>query len=156
MATGAFNRGIQRIWNGSDDYLTDTIKMALLGTTTLYTYDPDDNFMAEGGANDPDDAELQGVTGYTRGFGNAGRKTLAGKLVTENDTNNRVEIDCDNFTWTTLGAGDTITAAIILKEITNDSASPIFSHNEVTDTPTNGGDVTITIPANGFLNNNLI
>jgi len=155
MASGAFNRGIRDLLNGTTDFLTDTIKALLLGTATAYTYNPDHDFLDAGGANDPTDSELTGVSGYTRGFGNAGRKTLASKTVTENDSNNRVEFDCADPAWTGLGAGDTIAAAVIAREVTDDAASVMFAYLDPTDTPTNGSDITLQMPAAGFLNFNI-
>lgn len=155
MASGAYNRGVRELLNGTTDFLTATMKVALLATSPAYTYDPDHDFMDAGGANDPTDAELN-VSGYTRGFAGAGRKTLASKTVTENDTNNRVEFDAADPTWTALGAGQTIAAGVVIKEVTNDAATVLYCYLDPTDTPTNGSDITLQIASNGFLNFNIV
>ncbi len=153
MASGAFNRGVKELLNATTDFLTATMKVALLATATAYTYNPDNDFMDAGGANDPTDAELS-VSGYTGGFAGAGRKTLASKTVTENDTNNRVEFDAADLTWTALGTGQTIAAAVVIKEVTNDAATVLYVYLDPTDVPTNGSDITLQFASNGFLNFN--
>lgn len=155
MASGCYQRNIREMINGGTNYLTDTIKLLLLSTATPYTYDPDHEFLDAGGANDPTDAEAN-VTNYTRGFGGAGRKTLASKTITANDTNNRVEVDAADVVYTALGgaANQTLAAALIVKEITNDAASRMYAYLDFTDTATNGGDVTIQFASNGFINFN--
>jgi hypothetical protein len=151
MASLAYNRGVKELLNATTDYLTATMKCALLATATPYTPDQNHDFMDAGGANDPTPAELN-VTGYTRGFGGAGRKTLASKTVTENDANKRVEFDCADITWTGLAAGQTIAQSVIVKELTNDAATVLYGLLDVTDTPTNGSDITLQIASNGWLN----
>lgn len=153
MASGAYTSGIEQWLDDVIDYTNDTIKVMLVSTATPYTYNVDHDFVSMGGANDPDDAETN-VTGYTRGFAGAGRKTLASKATTVNDTNNRVEVDCADVVWTALGAGETLEAAIVIKEVTNDAASPLFCYLDPTNIATNGSDVTLTIATNGFLNFN--
>ena len=153
MASGSYNRGVKELLNGTTDFLTATIKCALLATATPYTYNPDHDFMDAGGANDPTDAELS-VTGYTGGFGGAGRKTLASKTITENDTDNRVEFDAADLTWTVLSTGQTIEGAVIIKEVTNDAATVLYAFLDPTNVPTNGSDITLQFASNGFLNFN--
>lgn len=151
MASGAHTSGITSLLNGTSPFLTTTYKVMLLATATPYTFNPDDDFIAAGGVNDPDDAELN-VTGYTRGFGGAGRKTLASKTITTNDTNNRVECDAADVTWTALGAGQTIEAAEIVVEITSDAASQLVVYLDPANVPTNGSDITLSWASNGILN----
>ena len=151
MASGAYNKGMTDLLDGTVDYLTDTLKWLLVSTATPYTYNPDHDVVDAGGANDVVDAETN-VTGYTRGYGGAGRKTLASKTVTENDTNNRVELDCADVSWTALGAGQTLEAAILVKEGgANDTTSRLFVYLDPTNIATNGSDVQLQIPSLGFL-----
>lgn len=154
MASGAFTSGLTSAMNGTSPYLTTTHKVMLLATATAYTYNPDNDFVSAGGANDPDDAELS-VSGYTGGFGGAGRKTLASKTITTNDTNNRVEWDAADVTWTALATGQTIEAAVVIVEITNDAASQLVVYLDPTNVPTNGSDITLQFASNGFLNFNV-
>lgn len=148
MASNAYTSGVREMFVGNVDYLVDTIKV-LLGIGS-YTPNKDHDFLDEAGANDPTDHELN-VTGYTRGFNGAGRKTLASKTITVDDANDRVEFDCADITWTALGAGQTIAWAIVVKEVTNDAATQMLCYLDVTDTPTNGSDITLQIGADGFL-----
>lgn len=157
MASGSFTQGIKLWLDGTIDYLADTIVAMLLGIATAYTYNPDTDLIDEGGANDILDAELTGVSGYTGGHGGAGRKTLASKTIAVNDTSNRVEVDAADITWTALGTGGTIEAAVILKPGTSDdtTARPI-AYLDNTNVPTNGSDVTLQFASNGFLNFNMV
>ncbi len=147
MATFVYNRGATDIADGSIDLLTDTLKMMLV--TASYVPDRDNDFIEEG-VNDANEHEIS-VTGYVGGFGGAGRKTLGTKTVTEDDGNDRVEFDIADITWTALGVGATIAGAIIVKEITNDLASILVAYLDLTDTPTNGGDIVLNINADGII-----
>ncbi len=155
MASGVYTSGLAKICGMSPavSFLSDTIKVMLLGTATAYTFNKDHDFVSEGGANDPDDSEIS-TTNYTGGFGGGGRKTLASKTISANDTSDRVEFDAADVTWTALGppsGGPTLAAAVILKEITNDAASPMFCYQDFTDTQVNGGDVTLQFASGGFM-----
>lgn len=155
MASQVYTSGLAKIMGMATAvaYLSDTIKALLLGIATPYTVNADHDFLDEGGVNDPTDAEIS-TTNYVGGFGGAGRKTLASKTISVNDTNNRVEVDAADVVWTALGpasGGPTLAAAVITKEITNDAASPMFAYLDFTDTVVNGGDVTLQFAAGGFM-----
>ena len=152
MASLIYNGAKHKMWSHATlniDLLADTIKCMLVNN--LYAANADNTFADVGGANDPIDREIN-VTGYTRGFGGAGRKSLASKAVTQNDTDNRAEFDAADLTWTALGIGETIQAAMLIKEITNDAATPLIAYIDFgTGVPTNGGDITIQWGATGIL-----
>lgn len=151
MASVAYTSGVREMLAQNIDYLTDTIKLMLVGTATPYTPNVDDDFVDAGGANDPVDAEIN-VTGYAPGWGGAGRKTLASKTITVDDSNNRVTMDAADATFTALGAGATIAAGIVIKEGgANDTTSQMITYQDVTDTATNGGDIVIQFATNGFM-----
>lgn len=154
MASGGFQTGFMKLLDGTNTWLSSTIKMLLVATATPFTYDPDVKLLDAGGANDITDAELN-VAGYTRGFGGAGRKTLASKTISVNDANNRIEMDCADITWTALGAGQTIAAGVTCVELTNDGATAPIGYHDPTDVPTNGGDITMQIASNGLFNLNM-
>ena len=142
MASGLYQSAVADMLDGTMNIDTDTVKLMLVDNT--YTYDPDTVFVDEAGASDIIDAEIS-VTGYTGGFGGAGRKTVAIALQA-NNTNNRVDIELNggaDLTWTALGAGATIEAAVLIKEITNDAASPCIAYFDISNVVTNGGDVTL-------------
>ncbi len=139
MASGWYNKALAGIMDGSIDLDTNTLKIMLVGTG--YTYDPDDDFIDEAGANDPVDEEIS-ATNYTGGFGGAGRKA-ASITVVEQDASNRGIAVIGDLTWAQLGNGtnDTIAAGILVKEITNDAASVLIAYFDVTNTLTDGSDI---------------
>ncbi len=153
MASAFFNGGVTALLDGTTDYLVDTVKVMLVATATPYTFDNDDDFVDESGANDPIDAEVS-VSGYTGGFAGAGRKTLASKTIASNDTSNRSEIDAADFTggttWSALASGETIEAAIAIEEITNDAATRLLIYMDPSNIATNGSDVDLSFDANGL------
>lgn len=78
-------------------------------------------------------------------------QTLAGESVTEDDTNDFAYLDATDPVFSALVAGETILFAFLYRHVTNAADSPVYAGYDVTDTPTNGGDVTIQFatPANG-------
>jgi len=150
MANKWYTKGLGSIMSGAVDLDTDTIKVMLV--TSSYTFNVDDDFISSG-AGTPGGSELSG-TGYTAGFGGAGRKAITTKTVTLDDTNNRAVFDGDDVAWTAINAG-TAAAAILVKEVTTDADSILIAYID-TATPafpivTNGGDVTIQWATTGIL-----
>jgi hypothetical protein len=149
VASFVYNKAAQEMADGTIDLLTDTIKTMLV--TSQYSAARTDLVVDNGGANDPVDAEIN-VTGYTRGWGGAGRKSLASKSVVVDQSNNRAEFSAGNLTWTALGTGATIAAMVLVKEgVSNDTTSRLIAYLDVTDTPTNGGDIAFTFDAEGII-----
>jgi hypothetical protein len=142
MASAVYNKGKYALVSGDVDWLTTTIKVMLVDDT--YTFSATHNFVSDVSAD-----ELSG-TGYVAGFGNSGRKTLGSKTVTEDDANNRAELDAGDLTWTGLDAG-TVGGAIVIVEITNDAASLLLAFLDSTDTASNGGDFTFQWDAEGII-----
>jgi hypothetical protein len=142
MASAWFNRGKARVLDGTIDLLNDTIKVLLV--SSAYAFDADHNFASQL-------TEIAGVSGYTEGFGGAGRKTLANKSVTEDDGNDRAYLDADDVAFGALQAGDTIGGAVLVKEATSDADSQIIAFLDLTNTATNGAAFTIVWSANGIL-----
>lgn len=154
MASGTYTSGIAKMLDGTNPFLTTTYKALLVSTATPYTYDPDHDVVDAGGANDVVDAETN-VTGYTRGWGGAGRKSLASKTVTVQDASNRVELDAADLTWTALGAGQTLEAAVVVVEGgANDTTSQLAVYLDPANIATNGSDVTLQFAAAGLVNFN--
>jgi hypothetical protein len=116
---------------------SDTLKVMLLGTSVPYTPDPDHRFVNSVAASEI------AVANYTGGFGGSGRKALASRTLVTNDTNDRGEFDAADVVWTALGAGATIAYVVLFKELTSDALSPLIALFDITDTLTNGGDITI-------------
>ena len=145
MASLTYNEGANQLeTNGSVSWSADTIEVILVKSS--YTPNKDDTNSVYAAA------EISGVSGYTGGFGGAGRKVLGSKTKTKDTANDRIVYDAaDPSTWTTLGAGDTIGGAIIGKKGSADdtTAVPLF-FLDFTDTPTNGGNFTLQFDANGI------
>jgi hypothetical protein len=109
---------------------SDTIKARLVASSV--TPDKDDTSM----------------TGYTA-IGTD--QTLANKTQTNDTTNDRTVYDNTvDPVWSAVAGGSTIGWIVVYKFVSNDAGStPIFVA-DVTDTPTNGSDVTWTIAATGI------
>lgn len=149
MASFIYNTAAGDMWQDIIDLINDTIKVGL--STSTHTADRDDDFLDDGSGSDFQSGELTG-TGYTAGFGGAGRKTLASKSITVDKTNDRAEFTCAVVTWSAINAG-TAAQATVMKEITNDAASKCIANIDTGGFPvvTNGGDLTLTPNAEGLL-----
>jgi hypothetical protein len=111
---------------------------------SVYTPNRDDDVVDAGGASDAVDAEIT-ATNYTRGWGGAGRKTVT-VTIAEQDANDRAVVIIADVTWTALGGAtnDTVVAAVLIKEGgANDTTSRLIAYFDITDTPTNGSDLTL-------------
>lgn len=139
-----YNRGKYILLHGATDevdWSADAIVVALV--TSSYTYSVDHNSL-----NDITN-ELSGG-GYARG-------TLAGGSITENDTNDRVELDATDQTFSSLGAAAGTPAAAICAENTgaSDTDRQLISYNSLNTPPApNGGDYTIQWSSTGVINLN--
>lgn len=137
MADLVTNKCKYELFTGDANLDAATLKVLLLksGTPTV-----DTNFV-----NDltPGTNEIS-VSGYSR-------QTLSGVSVTEDDTNDFAYLDATDPVFASLVAGETITWAILFRQVTTDSDSPVYCAYDLTDTPTNGGDVTVQFaaPASG-------
>ena len=54
------------------------------------------------------------------------------------------------LTWTSVAAGSTVVACIVYWDSGTPATSPLLTWNEVTSTPTNGGNITITLNGSGI------
>lgn len=88
-------------------------------------------------------------------FTNYGRKTITSVTVTVDDTNNRVDVDFADQTWTSAGGASNNTIAALLVTYDNDTGAgtdsaivPMTKHDfSVT---TDGSDLTAQVAAAGF------
>ncbi len=144
MASGVFNIGATSIGDGAVDFLTDTIKVMLIGSDVAYAFDPDSTSMTTPGAS-----ELT-VTGYAAGFASADRRTLGTKTVASDMTNNRSTFDAaDPAAWT-LSTGETVEGAVVYKHLTSDALSTPLFFLDFTGVPTNGSTFTLAFAAAGI------
>lgn len=154
MASLVYNTAAKEILDNTINLSSDTIKVMLV--TSSYVANKDDDVVDAAGADDPVDHEIS-VTGYTGGWGGAGRKTLANKQFTVDDTDDEAVFDNTvDLTWTALGAGATIAAAIVIKEGgADDTTSRLIAYLELASPfATNGGDFTLQFDAEGIINLN--
>ena len=145
----------RKLFEGTLDYVNDTIKVALAENSNLFTFDPDTHeFVADiFGGTTPDATEFSG-TGYAR-------QTLGTKATSIDATNDEAEWDAADTTFTSLD-GATIQTIIVYKMVGADDTTPaddpvlaVFdddSGTTVADLPlaTNGGDITIQWSADGI------
>ncbi len=132
MPSFVHNRGALQICGEAPaiDWEVDTIKARL--TASSFTPNKDDTSM----------------TGYTV-IGTD--QTLGTKTRAEDTTNDRVVFDAADPTWTAVAGGSTIGTVTIFKFVTNDAGSTPICSIDITDTATNGGDVTIAFAATGVV-----
>ncbi|MCU1679207.1 MAG: hypothetical protein JWM93_3965 [Frankiales bacterium] len=100
---------------------------------------------------------LSEVTSAECDFTNYARKTLASVVSVEDDTNDRAALDAaDPSTYTAAGGAtnNTIAGAWIVRRSVNGADTPaadlLWMFLDVTDLPTNGGDVTLAFNATGL------
>lgn len=133
MASFVTNRGardLSVVTPGTQiNWTTDTIKARLVASS--FTPTKDDTTM----------------TGYTA-IGTD--QTLASKTFTEDTTNDRIVYDAADSTWTAVAGGSTVGWIAIFKFVTNDAGSTPIAIIDVTDTATNGGDITVQYDSAGI------
>jgi hypothetical protein len=149
MASGLYQSGLKLILDGTIALGTTACKLMLVDTG--YTFNPD-HTVIDNGANDATDPSFNEIvaTNYTGGYAGAGRKSATITLQA-NNTDNRVDVAIADVTWTALGGAtnDTIGGAILVREVTDDTASKLLAFFDLTDTPTNGSDITLDFTALG-------
>lgn len=139
MASIMYNEGNQSIIDRDIDLAANTIKAMLVNST--YTPNKDDQFIDTGGASDAVDARLSGTTD----------QTLANKAIGKDDTNDFAYFDADDVVFSAVTTGQTAVGVVIYKDTGTPTTSKLIAYLDITDTPTNGGDITIQFatPANG-------
>ncbi len=134
MANGVYNKGKELIANGGIDLDTSSLKVLLVKST--YTFNADHLFIDNADGNDPQSHEV-GVSGYSR-------QALASPVVTRDDTNDFAYLDGTDTVFAALAAGETVGGAILYKDAGGaDTANPLLAFYDLTDTPTNGGSITV-------------
>lgn len=154
MANFLYNTAKMRICAGSTgeiDLIADTIKMLALEDDTGESTDHE--FF---GDLTGDSAVEVTSTGYTGGYGGAGRKTLASKAWAVNQATDLAWFDCADITWTAISraAAESWVGLVLLKEVTDDDHSPVIAHiDTATGLPLipNGSNITVTIDTAGII-----
>lgn len=135
MANFVYNYGKFLLANGGINLLTDNIALILVANT----------YIEPGVANNKSNvlseiSSYEITTGTVSGYA---RYALTSKSVVEDDTNGFAYFKAANVTFSTLGTGNTVGGAVLIKETGSNTTSPLIAFYDVTDTPTNGGDITI-------------
>lgn len=105
------------------DWVNDTIKARLVASSV--TPNKDDTSM----------------TGYTA-VGTD--QTVGTKSINKDTTNDRIQFRAAANTWSAVAGGSTVGYIVYYKFVTDDAGSTPIAAIDVTDTPTNGGDLTYT------------
>lgn len=144
MANGVFNRGFTIV--SAFDMTATTFRLMLVSTG--YVFNPDHDFVnsntSSGVNGEPKVFEIT-VAGYAR------QNMTLTKF--EDDTNDFAGLDSADITFTALAAGQTVGGAVLFVysssgtlgagQTTGDSGQNLVAFYDVTDTPTNGGDIQI-------------
>ncbi len=132
MATRAYPLNLIKVWNGSVNWSTATIKVLPLNASG--TYNAAHEFVSSVVANE-----------ITHGA----RPIVAGS-VTDDSGNTRIKVTVANTQITSVDAAQTLNAVVVYVEVTNDADSlPMFFVDGV-DIVTDGNNVTITFDAAGI------
>lgn len=136
MANSVTNKCKFEVFTGTADLDASDLRVLLL--KSVAAPNADTNFISDVVAD-----EIS-VGGYAR-------QALAGETVTEDDANDFAYLDATDPVFTALVAGQTIGWMCLFRQTGADATAPIYCNYDLTDTPTNGGDVTVVFaaPASG-------
>ena len=129
-----FDLGLEALWAGSIDYLTDNIKVVLVQHATDTPVPATDEFLSD---------ILIGA-----------RKATSGNLATKTVTAG--VIDAADITLTAVASGGTVESIVVYKDTGTATTSTLIAYIDTTSdsslpfTP-NGGDVTISWNASGIV-----
>lgn len=150
MADITYNRYKFRLANKTVDYLKLRVLLLEVRSTTVGADEnPDLTFVSD----------LTGVTGVAEFTGtNYARQPTGTITFTQDDTNNWTLIDCPDIVWANLGIADgtdgTVRAAVIYEQVGADDSTPaddpLVRMVELTDTVTNGQNLTVTTASGIF------
>jgi hypothetical protein len=129
MASFIHNEGANQLTAGSINWATDTIKARLVSSAVT---------------PDKDDANMSTYTGLGADV------TLSGKTKTKDLTNDRIVYDAADPTFLAVPSGATAAVMVVFKAGADDASSIPICCSDITDTPTNGGDIAITFNAAGI------
>lgn len=100
---------------------------------------------------DKDHADVADVTNEVTVSGYARQSLAAASTTITNDTtNDRCVFDGPDVTFSALAAGETVGGAVIFEDLGADADSPLICFVDLTNTASNGGDMTITWSASGI------
>lgn len=137
MADGVYNRGLDEMAT----FTSNSFKVLLLKGSG-YTFNKDHDFVAD---LTPASNEIAG-SGYSR-------QTLASKTRTIDDTNDRITYDAADPAFGSIVTGETVSAMVLYRFVTNDSDSILVAYYDLPDTPTDGNPFTVILGSSGLLYN---
>lgn len=148
MAGIIIGPSFREVLKHTTNYDLDAAGLKLMLLRSDFVPNPDDQFVSSYTTWEC------GATGYAGGFGGAGRKTLTGNALTYDATSNTIKFDADDpAAWSPLGGAtnQTLGYGAIIREVTNDAASPVFVVVKLA-TPylTNGTAFTFQFSASGI------
>jgi hypothetical protein len=138
------------------DHLNDTIKVALGGDNTAYTFDPDAHEFVS-------DVFDNGTTGEELSDSSYSRQVASNPSVTEDTTDDEGVFDVDDVTFSSLDTAQDIQFIVFYQQIGGDDTTPgddriiaIYdddSAGSLSDLPlaTNGSDVVLQIDSEGLV-----
>ena len=138
MASAFYNNFFEQVGKAQIDFSANTFKAMLM--TTSYTFDDTDAFRADLSG------EASG-TGYT-----AGGQALNNVTITQDDTNNRANIDFDNETFSTVTVSN-VNAYVLYKDTGNSATDLLIAYIQFTEgaQSTVAGNFTVIPPAGGAI-----
>lgn len=136
MANMVYNNFKEEVMEGTFDLINDTVKIALLSSG--HTPDKDTHTAWSDVSGD----EVSG-TGYT-----TGGETLAGKAVSQDDTDDEGVFDANNVTW----SSSSITAQYAVVYDTTASNKLICLIDFGSDQTSSNGDFTVQFDSEGVVN----
>ena len=122
MASYVFNEGAEEISKGTVVWGTGTFKARLAGALPASTI-----------------TDLQAVTAIGEDA------TLSSMVITKDDAGNRILFEAGNPSWSSIATGSTIVCVVFYEDNGADSSHVPVCVHDVTDTPTNGGTVSLTL-----------
>lgn len=139
MASGLGLKAKRKLGEGVFNWTSDTFHWMLQADT--WTPAPDtDEFVSSISAD-----ELS-VSGYSP-------QAVTSPTINEDTAGDEAEFDCADPTFSSLASGETISHSVVFKQVgadlTTPTDDPLLAVHDVTDTPTNGGDVTLQVDAEG-------
>ena len=142
MASYCFDKGIKALVT-SKDWTASTVEVLALGSS--FSGDK----ATAGFYTDCTLGELSG-TGYAGGYGGSGRKVLANTAILLPGSN-LIQLDADDVTWSAISAGTIAGLLVGVKGASSDATAVPLAFIDLTDTPTNGGDITIQWSSSGVI-----
>lgn len=120
MANGIYNRYNYHSMRGELALQTNTIRCLLLRSTGTYAFNPDHDFVADLFTNGG--VELS-VASYAR-------QTVASPAVSGVDADDEAQFTASNLSFGALEVGQTVSAVIFYKFVTDDSDSVLLSYHD--------------------------